>query len=506
MKIGIARFSHETITFQPGLTTLEDFERYAFHGPDVIEARRGTDTNMGGFIEVCDAAGVELFAVCDTFGGARETVADEVYDFYVGEMKREFGKVAGELDGILLALQGDIRTESFEETESRVVREIREVVGYDIPIMCSMDLHANVSPALLDWATVILAEHCMPHIDKTETGRRAARIMLATLAGEIKPAIALSKPGIIVPGVFSNTTIPPGKDLIAKLHKWEEHPCVVDVSVFFGFAYADTPQVGMTIVAVTNDDHVLAREVVEDLTKLAWKKHEEFNGKGKFLNVSGGVAFAIEKAKLASKPIFISHPANRTTDVTYLLRELLEQGAENVAYLPMLDPEAAKTCVDAGVGNMVEVDVGGRSGWSDGGPVRVKGEVLWAGEGKYIGRGERSKQIGASMWRKDQHEAYGPMAILRVDGVWLQLTAFKCSLVDEQAFTLFGFNPRNFSIIASHRAPESYSDIVEEYIRVDVPGQCPTDISMLEYHNVPPGVYPITSNVPRGRIYTWRIR
>jgi microcystin degradation protein MlrC len=504
LKLGIAGLSHETITFWPGIETLEDFEIHALHGEALVEERRGTETYEGGFLDICDEAGVDLFPVCETFGGARETVADSVYEFYVDEMRREFGKVAGELDGILMPLQGNIVTESLEEAESRIVREIRQVVGWDIPIMCAMDLHANISPELLDWADAICADQEMPHIDKREVGRRTARIMLATLRGEIEPTIAMSKPGIVVPSLFSNTNVSPGKDLKVRLREWEKHPGVVDVSVFYGFAWADVPQLGMTMVAVTNNNPALAEEVVEDLSDLALEKRRELTGEGKLLNVRNGVALAIYKAKGTSKPIIISHPSVRTGDTTHVLKELLKQDAENVAYLPMLDPEAAKDCMEAGAGNTVELEIGAKTGWSDGGPIKVKGEVLWAGERKYIGRGARSKQIGAFMWRKDQHEVYGPTAILRVDGVWLQLTAFKCSLVDEQPFTLFGFDPRDFSIIATPRAPTSYLELIEEEITVDAPGQCTADLSLLEWKKVPPGVYPITSDLPIRRGYTWR--
>ena len=129
MKIGIAGLEHETVTFWPGTTDLEDFERDGLHGAGVIERRRGTNTSVGGFIDICEKEGVELFPVCDASGGATATVSDRVYDFYVDEMKREFAKVASELDGILLGLHGAMVTESLQDTETHIVRNVRGVVG-----------------------------------------------------------------------------------------------------------------------------------------------------------------------------------------------------------------------------------------------------------------------------------------------------------------------------------------------------------------------------------------
>ena len=148
-KIGVAGFSHETITFWPGLTTLKDFERNAYHGENVIEKAKGTNSCIGGFIEVCECEKVELLPVCVASGGATETVADEVYDFYVGEMRRGFDEMKGEIDGVLLSLHGAMATQSRQDPETDAVREVREVVGYDMPLMVTFDLHANKDGAIL---------------------------------------------------------------------------------------------------------------------------------------------------------------------------------------------------------------------------------------------------------------------------------------------------------------------------------------------------------------------
>jgi len=121
-KLGLAGFAHETITFWPGLTTLEDFERNSAHGAQVLEKARDTNSCIGGFIEVCEREGAELLPVCTAMGGATETVADEVYDFYVGEMKSGFDEMKDEIDGVLLSLHGAMATESRQDPETDAVR------------------------------------------------------------------------------------------------------------------------------------------------------------------------------------------------------------------------------------------------------------------------------------------------------------------------------------------------------------------------------------------------
>ncbi len=487
MKIGIAGLKHETVTFWPGVTDLKDFEHDALHGMKVIEKRRGTNTSVGGFIEVCEKEGVELFPVCDADGGATATVADSVYDFYVGEMKREFAKVATELDGILLALHGAMVTQSLQDTETHMVREVRKVVGYEMPIMVALDLHGNLDPAILKEATALFGFQSSPHVDAGETGRRAARTMLATLKGEIKPTTAMAKPGLVVPSVFSATTVPPAKDIIDRLHEWEKRPGVVDVSVFFGFSWSDVHQLGMSTVAVTNNDLKLAKEIVDDLAKLAWGNRQRLTGReGNLYNVKDGVAVAIKKAKTAKKPIVILDHADRTGDTTWVLQELLAQNAKNAAIPCFCDPKAAKICIDAGVGETVDVEVGARTGWRDGGPVKVKGKVLWAGEGKYMGTGPM---------RKNQEIKFGPTAIIKTNGIWLQLATIEHSLIDEDPILQFGYKTSDFDIIVSKSKTHFravYEKVGEEIIIVDAPGQCPADLSVFQYKNVPPGIYPIT--------------
>jgi len=486
MKIGIAGFEHETVTFWPGVTPLEDFERDALHGVKVVERRRGTNTTVGGFIDVCEKEGVELFPVCEASGGATATVSDRVYDFYVGEMKREFAKATIELDGILLFLHGAMVTESLQDTETYVIRDLRQIVGRNLPIMVGMDLHGNLDPAILNEATAIFGFQSSPHVDAGETGRRAARTMIATLRREIKPSVAIKKPGLVVPSVFSATSTSPAMDIISRLREWEEKSGVVDVSSFFGFAWSDVHQVGMSAVAVTDNDPELASKIVDDLTQLAKNNRVGLTRGKKLFNVKEGVAYAIKRAAHASKPIVILDHADRTNDTTFVLRELLAQNAKNVAFPLMKDPKAVKDCHEEGIGKIVEVSVGGGTGWRDGGPARVKGKVLWVGEGKYVGTGPMRKGLQID---------HGPTAIMKANGIWLQLTTFRSSLIDEDPITQFGSKTSDFDIIVTKSKTHFravYEKVSEEIVIVDAPGQCPADLSVFQYRNVPPGICPIT--------------
>lgn len=490
MKIGIAGFGHETITFWPGVTGLEDFERVALYGKDVIQKSRGTNTSIGGFIDVLEAAGVSMIPICAAIGGATATVSDAAYDYYVGKMKHGFAEAAGRLDGILLAMHGAMATESRQDPETDAVREIRQIVGYDIPIMVALDLHGNKDEAILKEATAVFAYQSSPHIDAGETGRRTAGAMLKTLNGDIKPYVALKKPGIVVPSIYSATTVGPGKEIIERVRMWEGHPGVVDVSVLFGFAWSDVRPLGMSMIAVTDDNPGLARQVVEDLTDLAWERRKGLTGKEKFslFSVKAGVSRAIEKAKTAAKPIIILDHADRTNDTTFVLRELMAQGARHAAHPLFYDPAAAGSCIAVGTGRNVELNVGAGTGWRDGGPIRITGKVLWAGHAKYIGTGPM---------RKNREVDLGPTAIIDTGGIWLQFTTYKAALIDEDPFIQFGYRPEDFDIIVTKSKTHFravYEELGAEIIIVDAPGQCPADIGVFNYKNIFPDLYPFKSD------------
>ena len=488
MKLGVAGFSHETISFWPGVTDLKDFERNSYFGDELLEKAKGTNSCIGGFMEICESAKIELIPVCAASGGATATVADRVYDFYVGKMREGFLKTRDELDGVLLSLHGAMATESRQNPETDAVREIRSIMGPDKPIMVTFDLHANKDKSILDVADGIFGYHSSPHVDMKKTGIRAAKTMLSTLKGEVTPTVALKKPGIVVPSVFSATTISPAKDIMDRVREWESKPEVLDVSALFGFAWSDVKPLGMSMVAVTDDNPTLAQEIVDDICDIAWSKRKELTGRSKAAlhSVEGGVKTSIIKAKTVKKPIIILDHADRTNDTTFVLRELIEQKAEKTAVPMIYDPSSAKKCVNEGVGKHVQLEVGASTGWRDGGKVKIEGEVVWAGDGKYTGTGPMSV---------NQEVDLGPTAIVQVGGVWLQLISRQRSLIDDDPIKQFGYKPEDFDIIVSKSKTHFravYEKIGEEIVIIDSPGQCPADLSVFQYRNVPDGVYPIT--------------
>lgn len=485
MRIAVAGLTHETQTFLLDKTPLAAFDETATRGPDILARYRGSNTSMGGFIEVLEAAGAEIVPVVIAEGGVSGTVVDAVYDKYVAEICAGLAGEADRLDGVLLALHGAMVTESRHDTETWVIKDVRRAIGYDIPIMVALDLHGNLDPAILTQANAIFGYRSSPHVDAGETGKRTARALLHSLAGKIKPVCAMAKPGLVVPSLLSATTVYPGKALIERVLEWQRKPRVIDVSFFFGFAWSNVHQLGVSAVAVTDNAPELAQVIVDDLAGLAWSMREDLTRGRNVYSVADGVAHAVARAGTATKPIVILDHADRMNETSFVLRELVRQDVQDVAFPLFWDPESVQACMQAGVGSDVELLVGGKTSPAAGGPVPVKGKVLWLGQKSYMGTGPM---------RRGLLMTEGPTAIVQAGGIWLQLVSRSTSLIDLDPITQYGRRAEDFKIIVTKSKTHFravYEEVAEEIVIVDAPAYSPVDLSVFDYTNVPRGTYPV---------------
>ena len=284
MRIAVASFSHETCTFCPKPTTVEDFEAGGIlYGPDVIEGSRGIPSYINGFIRAAEAHRevelVGILAASRSRGGSSGSwLTRECFDKYSKEIAEGL-RAAGKVDGVLLALHGAMAATGYLKPEAEIVRRVRTAVG-DIPIMVTLDLHANEDHELTDAADGVFILKTYPHVDSEEIGMEACECLIHTVRGEFAPTMAIRKPKVFTPSVFQWTGEYPGKDIMERAEKWEkEEPSCFSVSVAFGFAYADVPDVGATVITVTNNDQDLAEKIADAVSDYIWSLREPFAGK-----------------------------------------------------------------------------------------------------------------------------------------------------------------------------------------------------------------------------------
>ena len=490
MRIAIARFSHETCTFCPRPTSSEDFEKGGvLHGEDVIEKSRGIRGYVRGFVKVAEEEGVELVGILDasrSWGGSSGSwLTPECFDKFADGIAEGL-KAAGKLDGLFLSLHGAMAAREHHKPEAEVARRAREVVGPDVPIMVTLDLHANEDHELTDASDAVFIIKTYPHVDKEEVGMEAARWMIDTVKGEKKPTVAIRKPGVISPSVFQGTGRHPGKTVMDRCREWEEkHDCYV--SVAFGFAYADVPDGGASVIAVTNDDQALADEIAQDVSDLVWELREPLASR-KIPKTREGIIQGLQHQRRGRRPIVLADHADRLGDSTHLLQELLLQGAENFGVSSIADPFAVKDLMENHkVGDEVTMTFGSFTATRYAGePVEVTGKIIFLGDGNYKLTGPKDTGRLTNV---------GPTVALDLGKErYVVITSTLHQVQDSEGFEHYGipFESLDILVIKSRVHFRAFYDgYAREIIEVDAPGLGAADLRQFNYMNEPEGIYPI---------------
>ncbi|UCC98002.1 MAG: M81 family metallopeptidase [Phycisphaerales bacterium] len=474
IRIAVATFSHETCTFAPKPTTVEDWEYFGPPTADIIDTFSGY---IGGFRRMCDEfGGVELMGITSPRsargGSSGSWNTTDAFDKYTHLMAEDLKK-AGHLDGLFLALHGAMAVTGIPKPEAEIVRRLRKVVGR-IPIMVTLDLHANEDHELSDAADAVFIIKRYPHYDTALIGERAARVMIKTIRGDYIPTMATRKPGVITPSVFQGTGVSPAMEIMERARRWECQHRDVYVSVVFGFAYADVPDAGATVMVVTNNDQRLADRIANDMSDYIWRTRKAFAGKT-LPKTNEGVALAIKAAKAGRTPVIIADHSDRTGGSSHILEELIRQGAENFCITTLRDEQAIdriKACYNAG--DSIAIRIGGNLDKFAGNPVEINGKIEFLGE-------------------------YGAEAIVVLHfgkNNRIILTPTLRQVTNTSIFGPLGINFKELDIIVlksrvHFRRGYHETGVAGAIFEVDAPGWGPADLTMLPYKNIPKDLYPV---------------
>jgi microcystin degradation protein MlrC len=490
MRLAIAGFALESVTFLPEQTEVRDFERGAKRGADLVRDMAGTNTSIGGFLSVCAAENVEAAGLTYAGAGAAASASEEAFDKYVGEICEGLAAVRDKVDGLLLHLHGALATPSRRNADAQVLQAIRAVVGPEFPIAVAFDLHGNIGPDVIEGATVLAGYHYSPHTDMAATGERAARLLVGHLKGDTSPVMGYARPGIILPSIFSATVLEPLANLMQHARDLERFtPGVLDITIFCGFAYADVPDCGMSMAVVTDGNAGLAQSVADRLAGLAHDWRAVLFRRELVLDVQNGVSHALAISSGAAKPVCILEHADRLNDSTYTLRVLLARGTNAKVFAPfMFDPESAATCVEAGAGAEVRLRLCGKTSPRAGGPLDVVARVLWAGE--------KTITVTGPLYTGAKFDL-GPSALLDLGkGILVSLISIQWSAIDRDPFDAFGLKPEDFDIIllrSKTHFRHVYAPLCEEIVIIDTPDWGPADVTVLPYEYADRKSFPFVS-------------
>ncbi len=486
MRIAIAGFSDETCTFCRESTTVDLFEPYTKRGNKILEAHRGVGSCIGGYMKVLEASEAEIVPLVDAsrgLGGFYSWLTLDCFDKYANEIADRI-KAAGQLDGVLLSLHGAMAVDGVLRPEAEIVRRARAAAG-EIPIMVTLDLHANEDEELCQEADAVFVLKTYPHLDSEQIGITAAKCMVQTIKGEFRPTMAFRKPGILSASIFQGSDYHPMKDIYERCREWESKPGVYCVSVAPGYAYADVVDAGMSVFAVTHDDKELAEKIAQDISDFAWNLKESFVSP--LPDAKEAVKLAMDLAAKGQTPVVIADGADRIGDSTHILKELLKQGAKSWGIPGITDPGAVKWIENnAKLEDQITVTIGGWHDESSGEPVEVTGRVEFMGRPVYklvgpMGKGVTVRDsLVVSLDLGDNRHVVVSEAMRGAN--------------DSSGFTAVDIDYTTLDTVVlkdrvHHRA--FWDSVSKANIKTSAPGQGPADISLLTYNNVPNHVYPV---------------
>ena len=488
-RIAIGGIVHETHCFADGRTTHDDFREQALHqGDAILEAMSGTRSGIGGMIEGASSRGWTLLPTL--YGAAMPggVVAEDAYQAMLRGLLERLA-AAMPLDGVLLALHGAMVTEEQLDAESDILDRVRAVVGPDVPIVVELDMHGNISPRTVELADVLVAFDTNPHIDPHARGAEAAAIMERLLRGAIRPTAAIAQPPLLLAPQATGTADLPLRAVHQRAAEMEAEAAVICICVMGGFAYADTPCTGASVIVTTDGDPELARRYAQELIDLMMQhRHAALP---QFLPPDAAVARALA---LPGGPIILVDSADNIGggtpgDGTDALRAMLAAEVQEGA-VALADREAVDVCWDAGAGAEVSLLVGGKTDRWHGEPVAVTGVVRALSDGVFAC--ELPDNHFASFYGNTIR--MGRTAWLRVRGINLVLTERKTPPFDLAQLRGVGVIPELQKLIVvksavAYRA--AYLPIAAGVVEMDTAGLCTANLARFPYRYLRRPIFPL---------------
>ena len=264
--------------------------------------------------------------------------------------------------------------------EAEIARRFREVVGPDVPIAGSFDLHGNEDAEFLRWADFAFVTKRYPHYDGALQGARAARAIHRVATGTYESTTATRKPGVITATVLQWTGQSPSMDIMERARRWEAREADAFVSVFYGYPWSDVPDVGATVHVMTNGDQELADRIADDMNDFIWRVREDF-AVGGYPGPGEAARTVVRAIAEGRTPVAVGDHSDRPGDATHILKAFEAAGIDRVLYGGISSPATLDALAEAGAapGDAFDMEIGGFTP-SGGTPARIQGTLEFLGE------------------------------------------------------------------------------------------------------------------------------
>ena len=486
MRVGIISLMHESNTFAVTPTTIDLFKRDGIlFGDEIREVFGGGLHQLTAFLEGLDEADIEPVPVFHAGTSPSGTITRETCDELMQMMFEALGE-AGPLDGFLVSPHGANVGEGdeYRDLDGYWLKRLRDQVGPDVPIICVIDPHANLSERMVDACDVTIAYRSNPHLDQKERGHEAVNLMVRTLRGEIKPTQHAVHPPMGINIERQGTTQWPCLPLYELANAQLEQPGVLSNSVILGFPYGDVEEMGSAALVVTDNDPALAVRLAQELVDYMLAHRDEFVGE--YVSVEKAVEDAVSK----QGPICLLDMGDNVgggsaADSTLIAHEI-HRRSDTTGFVCLYDKAAQDEARVAGVGATLTLSMGGKTDDRHGDPLAAAVTVKSVHEGVF----EESEIRHGGYTHFDM----GPTTVVTTEsGLTISLTSRRVVPVSLGVVTSIGLDPADFQILIAkgvHAPVAAYEPVCTALMRVNTGGATAADMRTFEYKHRRTPMYP----------------
>lgn len=395
------------------------------------------------------------------------------------------------VDGVLLPMHGSALADGVDDPEGDLILAARSLVGPNVPIVVTLDLHAHVTQQMVRYADALLAWETYPHQDQFETGQRGARLLLEILAGHCRPTMAMGKVPVITSAIHASTRgDDPFADLMRYTKSLEQHNHVLSTSLFLIHPYMDCENMGSGGLVVTDNDSSLAETLATGIAERYWERRFDLEPKtlrpaeaiSRGMQIEGGPVILVEAADCCG--------GGAAGDSIATLSALVDSGVDVPSIVPVVDPEAAARCHQSGLGTALKLELGHKLDPRWGTSREFHGTVERLIDGRFVYTG--------GQW--DGHETLmGPTAVVRVGAVrviimtratydWSDEQIRVVSLDPLEAKFIVAKNPMNYRV--------AYGDTATAVMFLDTPGPTPATLKHVRFRKLKRPYFPADVKIP----------
>ncbi len=491
MRIASGGVQHETNTFAVTRTRLADFVRDSQCGPElagnevILERYRGTGCVHGGYIAGAESLGIELLPLLSARAQPSGIVEQATFDWLLDRFVERLENVLP-VDGMLLDLHGAMVTESYEDAEGAFIAAVRQLVGNDVPIFVTLDLHANITRQMADLADVIIGFDTYPHVDMHDRGREAIELLAATIRGEVTPVQAFRQLPLLTMPPLQCTLREPMQSLMDGLHRLEAEPGLLTATVAMGFPFADIVDAGVSVLVTADGDAELADQKADELAERLWDLRDDLTPR--LTSIEEAMRF-VNDHPADGLTIFADGSDNpgggAPCDGTVALQAMIDAHFEGGVVAVLYDPETAAQAHRAGVGQQIVVRLGGKTDDLHGAPVEATAYVRALCDGTFVHRGPMLNGV------EDQ---LGLTATLVIGGVEVVVSSQRRQCLDVEMLRIAGIEPTHRRLLVVKSAVHFRADfgpLAAHIFDADTPGVHRPDFAMFDYRKLRRPIYPL---------------